>query len=665
MFRFGTLLSLSVIFSVSAFAQGAPLRWSWEKQNPAAIEIADGLTGQPLTLRWAAASGAQTGTASGVYFSATPARAGSLSLLTMRATNRGQAQRRLVFNVVLPMALRSESVRYWDGGVNDAAAAPGTQPDRRQGGDASHFVPLAAMAGGDSGILVALTPQTNCSYWRPNLEYSPKANSKLTQTIRLVLQPGQSDGFTLCVGRFSGAQYGLMQAAWEAYQQAFPKSFSPTPGVCDNIWGASAEYMTWITNPDIEPFHRLHVTWDWCYTPFKRVGDAYGREDEWDYKPLATSFDARHNGMLGSSDYPISKKTAVGFRADRQRYFDQYGLDHGLMSYNLVHWVEKQLALEKFADSVVVDPDFKTELSSWCRYHDVELSTMPFGGSYEKRIVGDMERLAQELPMTGFALDVFLNRERNHSDYVNTTSLPGRAWDDNGVYQDMGIAMAQLADRLHQVKLQDRPFERIALVGGNGTTGFHTDATLYELTFYGRDKKNYPLWRMSMGQKPGVIWQGWDIPSILPQWERMSRHDFLKAFWGITDYTRLKCFQWGIFPTYSNLIGVDRFQKDMPLLVGLIKQGWHPLAPVQVKLGEKAYAWPSRYGSGASNTIIIGSPNETAVPNAAIAVDNRHLGSANSLYTSRGGEPLTQRVQGRQTLLTADLPRRDILMLRS
>lgn len=649
--RYSALAMLALLAVTAAHAQTVLSQpWVWEegvRASGATVEVAS------------------DGASSDLSVVIGPARAADLALLGLRITNRGAEQRRVTVRVAMPAPTRSQAVRYWDGGVNDSTPVGGPQPDRREGADAALFVPLAAVADGDNGLVVGLTPDTNCSYWHPQLNYSLPKASTLTQTIRLVLQPGQTDGFTLCAGRFTGAQYGLMQAAWEAYQQAFPRFFSPTPGVCDNIWGASAEYMAWVVPPNVEPFHRLHVTWDWCYTPFRRTGDIYGREEEWDYKPLATSFDAQSSGMLGNGSYPMAKKSATEFRADRQRYFEQYGLDHGLMFYNLVHWVEKQLALEKFSDSVVIDPNFKTELASWCRFHDVEISTMPFGDSYEKRILGDIERLAQELPLTGYALDVFLNRERNHSEYVNKTPLPGRAWDDHGVYQDIGISMSQLADRLHQVKLQNRPFDRIALVGGNGVTGFHTDATLYELTFYGRDKKNYPLWRMSMGQKPGVCWQGWDIPNILPQWERMSRHDFIKAFWGVTDYTRLKCFQWGIFPTYSNLIGVDRFQQDMPLLVELVKQGWHPLAPVQVKTPQKAYVWPSRYGSGPSNTLVIGSPNEAPVPDAAITVDNRLLGTGNSLYATRLGQPLDQRVQGRQTLLTATLPRRDLLMLRS
>lgn len=628
------------------------------------LVIRDGATGRELPWKWAKTGTALTARDAQLTCRLQPGQAGGLGLLSVRLKNTGPAPRRLQFEFATTRSWPRAGVRYWDGGIQDQNPVPGVQPDDQLEVETNLHVPLAAAGDPAGALLLGLTPDTFCSYSHPLFDYRPGRSSRFGLTIRYVLEPGQEDGFTLCAGAVPGVQYGLMAAAWEAYQRAFPTFFRPAPGVCDNIWGASAEYQSWGSPPNLEQQRRLGVTWDWCYTPFKRVGDIWARDEEWDYKPLAAPFDAQVNHMLGRQ-VEIGKETAAGFREERQKYFETYGDDAGLMFYHLAMWVEKQLAQEKFADALVVDKARRTELSSWCRYHDTELAVMPMGTSYEPRIVGDMERVARELRTPGFALDVFLNRERNHSELVAKTPLPGRAWDDEGVYQDIGISLAQLADRIHQVQLTDRPYTRPALVGGNGTTGFHTDCTLYELTFYGADKRNYPLWRMSMGQKPGVIWQGYDIPHILPNWERMSRPDFMKALWGITDYVRLKCFQWGIFPTASNLLGVGRFQADMPLLTELIKLGWHPQAPVTVTPAREAYVWPARYSQGAGSCLVLGSPNEAAVP-AQVVVANDLLGTTNALFVNgrAPGEWLAQSVAGRQTRLQATLPRRDLVLLR-
>ena len=165
---------------------------------------------------------------------------------------------------------------------------------------------------------------------------------------------------------------------------------------------------------------------------------------------------------------------------------------------------------------------------------------------------------------------------------------------------------------------------------------------------------------------------GYELQRILPNWSSLSRAEFVKAFWGITDYVRLKCFQWGIFPTYSHLLGVDRFQLDMPLLIELVRTGWHPLAPVDITVPEGAWAWPSRYGTGAGSYIVIGSPNEHPL-RTRMAVDNSFLNAPGEDFTGRciyvdrrdEGSWLSQELQGAHTSLEVQLPRRDSLVLRS
>ena len=163
-----------------------------------------------------------------------------------------------------------------------------------------------------------------------------------------------------------------------------------------------------------------------------------------------------------------------------------------------------------------------------------------------------------------------------------------------------------------------------------------------------------------------LLCKGCACASILPQWERLPRQEFIRSLWGITDYTILKCFQWGLFPTYSNLVGVDKFQAAMPLLAELVRTGWQPLVPVRVSLPGKEIVWTSRYGTGAGNAIVLASPNEAPVA-AQVTVANALLGPSDCVYADwrDPSRPVTQQLSHRETRLRQTLPRRDLVVLRS
>ena len=660
---FGLLLSAALGPAAGAAPLNLRLNAGPDTFAPA-LTVTDGATKAPLAIAWKSAAGGFLGTTPGLRFTVTPSRAGEMATVRLGVQNTGRGQRRLQFALSTPVRMDAATAAYWDGHYRETRPRKGAQEDRTHE-EAYHFVPLSAAGDGKSALLVALTPDTLCSYFRASLEYAPGRQSVFGQAIRLVVNAGQSDGVTVAAGRVRGTAYGLMPASWQLYQRAFPRYFRPATGVDDSIWGASAQYAASGGVPNPEMLRRLHVTWDWFYAPFKRVGDIIARDEEWKYEPQVAPF-SKHPFTLGRQKMDLGAVSAAEFREARRQVFDEYGLDCGLMFYSLVQWMEKALARQKFPDALVQDPDHKTELNAWCKVYDSEVLVAPTGTSYKKRVLADMARIARDLETPGFALDVFINRERNRAAWVSAKPLSGRAWDDKGVYREIGVSLAELADALHRIEVKDRPFQRLALVGGYGTPGFHTDATLYEMTFYGPEKRKFPAWRMSMGTKPGVTWKGWDIPDILPNWEKMSRHDFVKAFWVITDYTILKCFQWGTYPTYANLAGVDKFQERMPLLVELVRSGWQPLAPVRVSVPDKVHAWTSRYGEGAGNSIAIGSPNEAPAA-ARVEVDNRLLGPLDSVYVDRRAprRPLAQRLAGRITRLEATLPRRDVLVWRS
>ena len=583
-------------------------------------------------------------------------------VLSVSMRNTGDERRLPEFATIMAPELDEATARYWDGGFADVAPIAGpqeTDEPRPRGA-----WPLSAVGDASGAAFMGVTPDTLIGFAEPTFLYAPDGDSRYRFAVRVVLDPGQEERFGLIVGTTDDVRWGFLNAVWQAYQEAFPSCARVTEGAPDAIWGTSAQYHAWWQGIDREELRRLGCTWDWCYAPFKRSGDFWGRDDEWTYEPLGKPFSERKRGILDSS-YDMGEISSEQFREEREAFFDEYGYDTGSLFYTPSGiWIEKQLAQEKFADSIAVNDSMKTELSLWVTGYDDEVLVQPTGTSYGERLEEDYRLIAENLDVVGFAFDVCTAGQRNYSDIVQEP-LAGRSWDEKGIFFDLGISMVEQMQHIRSVDWGDAPFERGLIVGGGASfTSWHVDGALLELTLTGPQRHKWSSMCMSMGGKPRVIWKGYELRDVLQDTDGMPRADFLNVWAKLADYVTLKSFEWGMFPGYNYLPGMDKLQAEMPLLRECVRTGWQPVCPVE-RAGDEPL-WLSRYGAGAQTLIAIGNPGDEPVA-ADLTVHNEPLGDEDCIFVDAKSPatPLAQGVDARETRLTLDCPWRRESVLRS
>lgn len=582
-------------------------------------------------------------------------------VLDVTVRNEGGDRRLLEFATRAALQLDAESAGYWDGAyaaVRPIEGSQETDEPRPRGA-----WPLSATGDASGSTFMGITPDTLISYAQPTLDYVPGAESAYRFRVRTVVDPGGEEQFGLVIG-LTDTRWGLMRSVWQQYHQAFPAHFTVSEAVPDVIWGTSAQYHAWWAGIDREELRRLHCTWEWCYAPFKRSGDFWGREDEWNYEPLAKPFSERVRGILDGS-YDMGEIGAEQFRQEREAFFDEYGYDTGALFYTPAGiWVESQLAEGTFEDALVVNDETKTELSAWVTGYDDERLVQPTGTSYGDRLENDYRLLAENLDITGFAFDVCVAGQRNYSEVVQQP-LPGRSWDEQGVFFDLGISMVQQMQYIRGLNWGDAPFRRGLIVGsGVSFTAWHVDGALLELTLTGQKRNTWEAMCMALGAKPGVIWKGYDLRKVLQDTDGMPRGDFLNVWAKLADYVTLKSFEWGMFPGYNYIPGMDKLQQDFPLLRECIRAGWQPVCPVEHAGDEDL--WMGRYGSGAGTVIAMGNPADDAV-DADLTVHNDILSDGNCVFVDAKNptESLAQTVADRKTRLSVECPMRRQTVLRS
>ncbi|NLX97121.1 MAG: hypothetical protein GXY83_13185 [Rhodopirellula sp.] len=623
------------------------------------LDVVDGDRAVACDLTWTTRNGVYQGCGDGLQVTVGPVAAGRLAQVPVGVANRSETQRRIEIRLGHQGQSQVAVAGWWDGWLRVTHPIAGRQRVPFQNAAAQTHLPLAALRLGERAAVLGRAPEPLNSYFIPELVYHPDGLSEFTYSLRMVLASGQSDSVRFVAGLAEGARYDLRAAAWQAYMDAFPSYFRPTPGISFAALGASIQYQSWQGVPDLELFRRLRTTWDWCYAPFRRAGDMWGRDEDWDYKPLKSTFGGKTH-WLGGED--LSRLSPEAFRTKRAAYFAEWGYDCGHLFYNPSGaWVEKQLAQRRFADAIAVNPAYQTERGPWVTHWDSEVLVQPHGTSYWPRLQEDLQHAARELDICGFAFDVFAGV--NNYGPAAQLPLPGRAWDERGIYVDIGIGMIEQAKLIHSLKLEGKPFERLAVVGGGGQCAMFSDAGLLELTLF-KSTEKYPLARMALGGKPAVMWKGWNLRFLLPELETMSRREFVESFARIADYVRLKAFQWGIYPTYPYIVGVEPLQRDMPLLVELMSDGWQPLAPVDVKTDGSAELWIGRYGCGNRAAIVLCNPQERALDaTVASAAEPGFVGSRAYVAWRDPAVPLVQQLSA-STALKIRLPGREATILR-
>ena len=503
-----------------------------------------------------------------------------------------------------------------------------------------------------AGLALALPPLEIVPVFQQSLE---KTNTgfQLHLQIPLVLDAGQSDTFPVEIYQFA-PRYGFLDAL-QKYFSAHPKAFTARTDIDPNAAGVGAAYTAWNGN-SFERTRRFGGDWDWCYAPFKRTGDIYGRSQYWDYQ--------------SARPFPPAdaKLTPEEYRAKRLKRFQEGAAANAAMMFYVPSFIycEENLAKEQYPGAIVYKPDGKYAVyfdRPWVTGHDNEVMIYPWANKFSQQSQQDARDVVKENPISGFAYDVL-----NGGYPFRGTGMkesPRRSFNADGEYVDLSVGVAKMMDFTRSLERDGR---KMALDGNptGNTRAFlvaRCDSAMYERPPYKYLDQLIPL-RYAMGHKPLTWWDDWGIASMI-DWKNMTADEIKNAYLGVADYVRLSSYRYGGYPSPRLVEGVPSIAHELPLLKEVVTSGWQAVPAVRTANSDLPdFIWPARYGSGVGSFITIGNASRENW-SGQIVIDDDYLGANNYLFVNEDGTPLRQSMNGRTTVINAQIASHKTLVLRA
>ena len=151
-------------------------------------------------------------------------------------------------------------------------------------------------------------------------------------SLRVVLSPGQCLQLRQTIGS-SRTRYGMQEAIVQQYYESFPELWEVVQGQENPyIWGNHAHYKNWWGQPKPEVSRRLQTKIEWCYCPYKRSGDMYGKKELWDYQAKNPFRSGKPE--CGGVSIDFGTISVEDYHEHRRTRFQQYAKRFGWMFYN-------------------------------------------------------------------------------------------------------------------------------------------------------------------------------------------------------------------------------------------------------------------------------------------------------------------------------------------
>lgn len=525
------------------------------------------------------------------------------------------------------------------------------RPNQKLAGVTQVF-PAAALIGKKYTLFAGEPPHELISYHAAILEKNDSNCYRFTFNQRHAIAAGKSVDFKMLTG-VTATRYGKEEAMVQRMFDAFPELFAPV--VSHNnpyIWGTEQYLESWNQLPDYELERRYHASLTWAFVPFKRAGDIYGEADLWEYKPH-TPFKWYYNTRIAGEIFDYRNLSHEKFHTLRKKVFNKYAKDFGYAFYNSAAgvWCENQLAVSRYPDSIVDDTDKVAKyLSPWCTPWDQHVRVFSYGTSFGKKFREDTKKIHADLGMPGFALDCVTPGAYYRGPASKNPDMPGRAWDEKGVFIDQTVAIIKITDFIHD----ELPETFVWL---NGITG-KGDTTMLE---YGIFEDNFrsvmPVVRYNAGMIP-MQTRGYGytkfLYNYLPDWRNMSKEEFKSELEKLSVHLIFNYFQYGLTGTYNTANGFALEQYIMPELLELRKIGWQAQVPLKVDSQKLFYS--ARYGRGENSVIFMGNPYETG-DKCSAEIGNDILGKDNYIWVRKMRDSATtvNCLKSRTTIFSADL----------
>lgn len=502
--------------------------------------------------------------------------------------------------------------------------------------------------------------------WNGTRVNSLKADSAaLNYSIRSAVGPGRSVTLRFVIG-VTATCFGKETGGIQMLYDSFPEQWTPYVGQ-DNkyIWKTHGMYRYWTYKPDREVLRRYHSGWDWAYVPYKRSGDIYGHKELWDYKPLAKAFKLNYinkmaGGEFGSFDW--NKLSVEEFHKNRDALFKKYGKRFGYAFYPTASgtWCELALAQSRYPDAISTDTDGVVPIykNGWTNRHDQDCRVFQMGTSFGEQLRKDTKLIYKQLDLPGFSFDCAGCGAYYRGPAVNNYDLPGRAWDDKGVYIDSSVGTMSYVDFIREELAPEKPRHQRPFIAGNGSV--NVDAVMLECSTFSPNFQLWmPQWRYTFGALPGLIHgHGYVIPSTIPDWQSLTREQFLTRFTALAIYQAFTELRYGMHSSAQLYHGNRMAQYQLPELLECIRNGWQLQVPVKCDNGSQVL-YSSRYGRGENTILFYGNPYEKPMP-SKFAVVNRLLGKGTCLFTRkmRDAASLNQRIVKGETRFDFTIPAR-------
>ena len=541
----------------------------------------------------------------------------------------------------------------------------GSRPGRRGSLTQSRllgtFPAIGAFDAGE-GLAVGLDPSCWVSTWSMSARSGDGRHGALALSVPLAVDPGHPETLRLAIGRFGPGDFGALPLI-EAWHENFPESFRPTDGLDPRVLQGCAAGAV-----DHRPSERYwpdgfdgrgiaanaRVGWEWKYAKFKSGGDLLCRPDDW----------AKHVLEQGPEFY---LGTAGEFRDWRRDNFAYTNDDCGVapMFYYL-NWIDEQLAGE-FVDSLITADDVfdgrGTKISPWIHTFSTDLRAFPWANSLGDRLQEDFRALLKELPLAGFAHDVAVGGSR----YRPQRYLPGRAYDQRGVWVDEGLGIASTLRFAHSLRTGDDKYR--CGTSGNFTGEAHyaivteTDNPIYEGTVYDAllKPRRAERDRWLLGSKPRCwyIHTYSDDVGLRLDPAAMTAEQLREVMRGRWDEAILWSLRFGWLPSPDLAYGYAPMARALPVIHDCVEAGWHAVPAMTADQP----LWFARYGDGLETRLVVMNPHDTNEVEANVRVHCSWLGEGGFLIADAAGRPTLNRFDGDDAVVHLRLPPRSWRLL--
>lgn len=584
----------------------------------------------------------------------------SHTVLKYTLENNGAEQAWLKIQQVLPW-LGEEPVSYWDG---FAPYPQVTGPIIRK--DKMGAFPMSCLFTKNSGLAIALDGNQIFSYMESEVRAgNPK---QMAHGVKVVIDPKKKETVTFLVYAFN-SDYGHLNAL-QVYYDLFPLCFAPAQGIDPRIVERSeTEYPYNFTVPPTEIIRRSCGGWRWNYAPFKIAGDWLAKPELWNKYP-------HEKGNCNESqqkhiDETFNNITCEQYheqRVQRMKLDTDEACDAISMFYTISH-CDHRLAKDRYPDAIVTDPATKNTYGpGWVHTGSTEHRMWWWENDFARDTMQDLSKIKDSLNIGGFAIDCAGSSGGKGAKCRNNgiERSPGRAYDDEGVYCDEGVAVAKMADYMHSLKKGNRTMG----VAMNASAGqwymlFRGDVTLAEgkVTHALTNTRDFEAARYLMGKKPRIFYCilfYHDTIGMEIDWQQFSAAEVRKIYRNLWNAALLFSYRFALYPATDMAFGSERMMKHLPKMAKIIPAGWEPVSAIRP--GKDL--WTARYGKDLNSYLFVG--NQTVDPQDFTAsIDNEYLGQGSYVFCTFEGEPLDNQVVDGKTKIKHTLAPMDPLLLKA